>query len=101
MRLLSIAPQVSPMKKPTPKARTAAIRARMKPSVKATAEQLAQKEARPLADWLERLIAAEAAQRDGKSGKSRRCRAGWFGRRKMASAGCAGLLPDRTGSTPS
>jgi predicted HicB family RNase H-like nuclease len=48
------------MKKPKPKARTAAIRARMKPSVKAMAEQLAQKDARSLADWLERLIAAEA-----------------------------------------
>jgi predicted HicB family RNase H-like nuclease len=55
------------MKKPKPKARTVAIRARMKPSVKALAKQLAQKEARSLADWLERLIAAEAARRDGKS----------------------------------
>jgi predicted HicB family RNase H-like nuclease len=55
------------MKKPRPKARTAAIRVRMKPSVKAMAEQLAQKDARSLADWLERLIAAEAARRDGKS----------------------------------
>lgn len=54
------------MKKPKPKARTAAIRARMKRSVKAMAEQLAQKDARSLADWLERLIAAEAARRDGK-----------------------------------
>jgi hypothetical protein len=31
------------------------------------AEQLAQKDARSLADWLERLIAAEKARRDGKS----------------------------------
>jgi predicted HicB family RNase H-like nuclease len=54
------------MKKPNPKTRTAAIRVRMKPSVKAMAEQLAQKDARSLADWLERLIAAEAARRDGK-----------------------------------
>jgi predicted HicB family RNase H-like nuclease len=54
------------MKKPNPKAPTAAIRARMKPSVKAMAEQLAQKDAGSLADWLERLIAAEAARRDGK-----------------------------------
>jgi predicted HicB family RNase H-like nuclease len=54
------------MKKPKPKARTAAIRVRMKPSVKAMAAQLAQKDARSLADWLERLIAAEAARRDGK-----------------------------------
>jgi hypothetical protein len=66
MRLLSIAPKVSPMKKATPKARTAAIRVRIKPSVKIMAEQLAQKEARPLADWLERLIAAEKARRAGK-----------------------------------
>jgi predicted HicB family RNase H-like nuclease len=55
------------MKKPTQKARKAAIRARIKPSVKAMAEQLAQKEARSLADWLERLIAAEAARRESKS----------------------------------
>jgi hypothetical protein len=55
-----------PMKKPKPKARTAAIRVRMKPSVKAMAEQLARKDARSLADWLERLIAAEAVRRAGK-----------------------------------
>jgi hypothetical protein len=55
------------MKKPKPKARKAAIRVRMKPSVKAKAAQLAQKDARSLADWLERLIAAEAARRTGKS----------------------------------
>jgi predicted HicB family RNase H-like nuclease len=54
------------LKKSKPKARTAAIRVRMKPSVKAMAEQLAQKDARSLADWLERLIAAEAARRGGK-----------------------------------
>jgi hypothetical protein len=54
------------MKKPKPKARKAAIRVRMKPSVKAMAEQLAQKDARSLADWLERLIAAERARRAGK-----------------------------------
>jgi hypothetical protein len=58
--------RVSSMKKPKPKARTVAIRARMKPSVKAMAEQLAQKDARSLADWLERSIAAEAARRAGK-----------------------------------
>lgn len=46
--------------------RKAAIRVRVKPSVKAMAEQLAQKDARSLGDWLERLIAAEAARRDGK-----------------------------------
>jgi hypothetical protein len=54
------------MKKPKPKARKAAIRVRMKSSVKTIALQLAQKDARSLADWLERLIAAEAARRDGK-----------------------------------
>ncbi|HXO71355.1 MAG TPA: hypothetical protein VN838_20520 [Bradyrhizobium sp.] len=54
------------MKKPNPKARTVAIRARMKPSVKATAEQLARKDGRSLADWLERLIAAEKARRAAK-----------------------------------
>ena len=46
--------------------RTTAIRVRMKPSVKAMAEQLAQREGRSLSDWLERLIAAEKARRDGK-----------------------------------
>jgi hypothetical protein len=56
------------MKKRNPKARTVAIRARMKPSVKAMAEQLAQKDARSLADWLERLIAAE---KRGATAKSR------------------------------
>jgi predicted HicB family RNase H-like nuclease len=54
------------MKKPKPKARTVAIRARVKPSVKAMAEQLAQKDDRSLADWLERLIGAEAARRGKK-----------------------------------
>jgi hypothetical protein len=54
------------MKKPKPKARTVAIRARMKPSVKTMAEQLAQKDVRSLAEWLERLIAAEQARRAGK-----------------------------------
>jgi predicted HicB family RNase H-like nuclease len=46
-----------------PKERRVAIRVRVKPSVKAMAERLAQKEARSMADWLERLIAAEAARR--------------------------------------
>jgi predicted HicB family RNase H-like nuclease len=54
------------MKKPNPKARTAAIRVRVKPSVKAMAEQLAQKDDRSIADWLERLIGAEAARRGKK-----------------------------------
>jgi hypothetical protein len=38
----------------------------MKPSAKAMAEQLAQKDGRSLADWLERLIAAEKARRGDK-----------------------------------
>ena len=46
-----------------PKERRVAIRVRVKPSVKAKAERLAQKDARSMADWLERLIAAEAAPR--------------------------------------
>jgi hypothetical protein len=54
------------MKKPKPKARTVAIRARIKPSVKAMAGQLAEKDTRSLADWIERLIAAEAARRAAK-----------------------------------
>jgi hypothetical protein len=54
------------MKKPKPKARKVAIRVRVKPSVKAMAEQLAQKDAGSFADWLERLIAAEAARRGKK-----------------------------------
>jgi uncharacterized protein YktB (UPF0637 family) len=57
------------MKKPKPKARIAAIRERVKPSVKAMAEQLAQEDARSLGDWLERLIAAEKARRAAKSKK--------------------------------
>jgi predicted HicB family RNase H-like nuclease len=43
--------------------RKAAIRVRVKPSVKVMAQQLAQKDARSLADWLERLIAAEMKRR--------------------------------------
>ena len=54
------------MKKPNPKKRKVVIPVRLKPSVKAMAEQLAQKDTGSLADWLERLIAAEAARRDGK-----------------------------------
>jgi hypothetical protein len=54
------------MKKPNPKTRKAAIRVRIKPSAKAMAEQLVEKDGRSLADWLERLIAAEAARRAGK-----------------------------------
>jgi predicted HicB family RNase H-like nuclease len=54
------------MKKPKPKTRKVAIWARVKPSVKTMAEQLAQKEAQSLADWLERLIGAEASRRTAK-----------------------------------
>ena len=46
--------------------RKAAIRVRVKPSVKVMAQQLAQKDARSFADWLERLIAAEKARRGDK-----------------------------------
>jgi hypothetical protein len=35
-------------------------------SVKATAERLAQEDGRSLANWLERMIEAEAARQDGK-----------------------------------
>jgi hypothetical protein len=54
------------MKKPKPEARKVAIRMRMKPSVKAMAQRLAEKDARSIADWLERLIAAEAERRGKK-----------------------------------
>lgn len=39
---------------------------RVRPSVKATAERLAQDDGRSLANWLERLIEAEAARHDEK-----------------------------------
>jgi predicted HicB family RNase H-like nuclease len=54
------------MRKPKQKVRKIAIRVRVKPSVKAMAEQMAQTDARSIADWLERLIAAEVARRAGK-----------------------------------
>jgi hypothetical protein len=50
-------------KKPKRKERKVAIRIRVKPSVKAMAERLAQQDARSMADWLERLIARERARR--------------------------------------
>jgi predicted HicB family RNase H-like nuclease len=62
----SIAPEIDLMKKPKSAPRTAAIRVRIKPSVKAMAEKLAAKEGRSIADWLERLIAAEKARRSKK-----------------------------------
>jgi hypothetical protein len=54
------------------KTRTAAIRVRVKPSVKAMAERLAQKDGRSIADWLERLIAAEKATQQEAMSDSRR-----------------------------
>jgi hypothetical protein len=60
------------MTKPKPKERKVAIRVRVKPSVKAMAECLAQRDARSMADWLERLIAAEAARRTTKRKEVRR-----------------------------
>jgi predicted HicB family RNase H-like nuclease len=45
-----------------PNERRVSIRIRVKPSVKAMAERLAQKDARSMAEWLEGLIAAEAAR---------------------------------------
>ena len=39
---------------------------RIRSSVKATAERIAQADGRSLANWLERMIEAEAARQDGK-----------------------------------
>ena len=39
---------------------------RVRSSVKAAAERLAKEDGRSLANWLERLIEAEAARHDGK-----------------------------------
>jgi hypothetical protein len=50
------------------KERKVAIRVRVKQSVKAMAERLAQKEARSMADWLERL---QPRRRDGPTGKEK------------------------------
>jgi hypothetical protein len=54
------------MKKAKLEKREAAMHVRVRPSVKATAERLAQEDDRSLAHWLERLIEAEAARQDGK-----------------------------------
>ena len=43
----------------------AAMHVRVRPSVKAVAVRLAQQDNRSLANWLERLIEAEAARLDG------------------------------------
>jgi predicted HicB family RNase H-like nuclease len=48
------------------KQNVAAMHVRVGPSVKATAVRLAQQDGRSLANWLERLIEAEAARLDGK-----------------------------------
>jgi hypothetical protein len=52
--------------KPKPETREAVMHVRVRPSVKAAAERRAQEDGRSLANWLERLIEAEAARRDGK-----------------------------------
>ncbi|WP_375412214.1 hypothetical protein [uncultured Bradyrhizobium sp.] len=52
------------MKIPQQETREAAMHVRVRPSVKAAAERLAQEDGRSLANWLERLIEAEAARRD-------------------------------------
>jgi predicted HicB family RNase H-like nuclease len=44
----------------------AAMRVRVRPSVKAAAVRLAREDNRSLADWVERLIEAEAARLNGK-----------------------------------
>jgi predicted HicB family RNase H-like nuclease len=54
------------MKRPKPETGEAAMPARVRPSVQAAAERLAQEDGRSLANWLEHLIEAEAARRDGK-----------------------------------
>jgi predicted HicB family RNase H-like nuclease len=53
------------MKKPQQETREAAMHVRVRPSVKAAAERLAQEDGRSLANCLERLIEAEVARRDG------------------------------------
>ena len=45
---------------------TAAMRVRVKPSVKAAAVRMAQEDNRSMAEWLEWLIEAEAARLGGK-----------------------------------
>jgi predicted HicB family RNase H-like nuclease len=46
--------------------KVAAMHVRVGPAVKATAVRLAQEDGRSLANWLERLIEAEAARLDNK-----------------------------------
>jgi predicted HicB family RNase H-like nuclease len=54
------------MKKPKLEKREIAMNVRVKPSVKAAAERLAQEDGRSLANWLERMIETEVARHDGK-----------------------------------
>ena len=54
------------MKKAKTEKRETPMHVRVRPSVKATAERLAQADGRSLANWLERMIEAEAARQDGK-----------------------------------
>ena len=54
------------MKKPKSERRETAMHVRVRESVKAAAERLAKQDGRSLANWLERLIEAEAARQDGK-----------------------------------
>jgi predicted HicB family RNase H-like nuclease len=54
------------MKKPKSERRETAMHVRVRESVKAVAERLAKADGRSLANWLERLIEAEAARHDGK-----------------------------------
>jgi predicted HicB family RNase H-like nuclease len=48
------------------KQNVAAMRVRVRPSVKAAAVRMAQEDNRSMAEWLEWLIEAEAARLDGK-----------------------------------
>jgi predicted HicB family RNase H-like nuclease len=54
------------MKKPKSERRETALHVRVRESVKDTAERLAKADGRSLANWLERMIEAEAARQDGK-----------------------------------
>jgi hypothetical protein len=51
------------MRKPDPELRTAALHAKVRPSVKSLAETMAQEDRRSLAQWLELMIEAESERR--------------------------------------
>jgi predicted HicB family RNase H-like nuclease len=53
-------------KKPKHEKRETAMNVKVRESVKATAARLAKADGRSLANWLERMIEAEAARQDGK-----------------------------------